>query len=515
MPVPTELKFKTEDDRIALMESYSQEPDADPSEIDRIMAAPVDEPDAVVDPDLEEVEIPADAPPEEAPPAEAPPVEAPPADQALSRNWAIKEDDIPKDTYYDKTTGKVRPFITHKDPKDVFKTLIHGQKRIHYLEDVLLPQERQAAADAAKAEVAAEVARLKEENETLKRTAPAAAPSKPDAPAAPAQPAGNVQASASSLGKAIEDLKAINPEDSIENTDKMHAALMASMDHINNLTSTINQLQQSTQAVDGRFAKIEQDRQTDAERQAQAARQNEATQNWQKAIQLVDTFAQTNADFKSEFGNVGQSYGDMTREAVNFHAQLAGLLFNKHPNQVSNQEQVAASQAWLCGDDKLTSAAQQYGFQEPQNYKAWVELDQVDAMRTGMFRDPNTKSWQQMTDPVTRKPVHLGDMETAYGRYYDVSGKRAQKTAAMLKQQQDSLAGAISRRDAGLVSMDPNQLHGDGTGTIMTEQQALETLEQIDGVYAQNQFLGGNKEPFERLNNAMRSLGMQPVEVPE
>ena len=206
----------------------------------------------------------------------------------------------------------------------------------------------------------------------------------------------------------------------------------------------------------------------------------------------------------------------MTQEAVDFHIQLAGLKFNKHPGLVSNEEQMDASQSFLRGDPDIAQKAAQYGINEPRNYRAWVELDQVDAMRSGLYRDPASKKWVQTHDPISRQPVRLGDMDTAYSRYLDVTGKRAQKVNQLLKNEREGITNALGKRDTSLVSMDSSQARSDGSGAEMTEEQAVQITEQIDPQGAMAIYMrSGNKQPFEQLNAALKRLGMPELEVPE
>jgi hypothetical protein len=175
-----------------------------------------------------------------------------------------------------------------------------------------------------------------------------------------------------------------------------------------------------------------------------------------------------------------------------------------------------ASQSYLRGDQDITLKAAQYGINEPRNYRAWLELDQVDAMRAGMYRDPVSKKWVQMHDPISRQPVRLGDMDTAYGRYLDITGKRAQKINQLLKNEREGITNALGKRDTSLVSMDSSQTRSDGSGAEMTEEQAIQITEQIDPQGAMAIYMrSGNKQPFEQLNAALKRLGMPELEVPE
>lgn len=518
--------FKTDDQKAQYIEEYENKGGSDPDVVQRMMDIPVagePEPETLPeDEDLPPVPMsqgePSDEPSGEGTPAPAP------SEGDLARNWTISEEDIPKEEYFDRKEGRKRRFITHKTPQDLFKTVINEQKRIHYLEDVLLPQTE----ERVKGQYEPELQRLREELARLKKGQPAPAPAQSlaqlqvqptpaPAPQQSQQPieAGNLAESNKELADAIEDLKGINPETSIEHTDKMHKALNAALSNIANLQGTITKIQQQNQQVSSKFNQFEQQQQTEAQRQAAERKQRLAEEKWNKAVQLVDSFATTNPDFRAEYGDVGQSFKDMTRDATAFHMQLAALKFNKHPDTVTNQETMAAAQDYLAGSQDLQDKMEHYGFEEPKNYRAWAELDQIDAMRTGMYRDPNTKKWVHMVDPVSGQPVHLGDMDTAYGRYLDLSGKRQAKQTQKLKAERQSMSDAISRRDTGLVSMDTNQLRGDASADV-TLEQANQILEQVDPEMAMAEYMRtGNREQLDLVNRALKATGHGPIEVPD
>lgn len=521
--------FKNEDERIATMEKYQADGGDDASIIDQIMAVEVSEADPEI-PEEEIVEEPAVVPevPAEAPAPETPaaPV-APSAPRAPAapkpRNWTIKEEDIPKDEYFDVREQRQRKFITHTNPQDLFKTLINGQKRIHYLEDILMPQEIKRVTEEAKRTADSEIARLKAENEQLKKGQPAAPAATPAAPArAEAQPAAtqNLADSSKKLSEAMQALKEIPAENSIEHTDKMYNALTAALENISALSGHINTMQQENKNLTGKFSTFEQQQQQTLQQNKVAEEENQRRQSWQTACRMIDTFANTSADFKKLYGSVDQSFEDMTKEAVTFHAELAGLMMGKHPDTVTNAEQMEAASAYLAKDPKIMQRIAQYGLpiNEPKNYQAWVELDQVDAMRGGLYRDPVSKRWVQMQDPVTKQPVRLGDMETAFGKYLDVTGRRAEMTNQLLKNERQSITNALSRRDTGLVSMDSAQARSDGSGAEMTEEQALAITEQIDPQGAMTIYMrsgGQNREPIDKLNAALRRLGQPELQVTE
>lgn len=510
MNLPEELKFKSEDEKLAMIEKYEAEGGSNPDDVTRIMDAPVEGGEPREEPVAESVDTPEE--PVETP-QETPAIQKKETTSDEPRNWTITEDDIPKDEYFDKKEGRNRKFITHKNPKDLFKTVINEQKRIHYLEDVLLPQATKEAEERAKAQYEQQMADIRKELESLKASKQALPPQKPAGE--PAE-TGNLQQTGGDLESAINELKGIDPDSTIEHTDKLHKALTAALEHITNQSKTIQSIQQQNQQVAGKFTQFETSQQQRAEQEKLAQQQRESEQNWQRACQMVDTFATTNPDFKAEFGNVTQTFSDMSRDAENFHAQLAGLRFQKSPNATTAQERMEAAQLYMSGDQGIVQAATQYGFEEPTNYRAWAELDQVDAMRTGLYRDPVSKKWINMVDPVTRKPVHLGDMQTAYGRYLDVSGKRQQRINQKLNQERESFSNAVSRRDNGLVSMDTNRLRGDGSGRDMSDEQAAQVLEQVDTEAAMADYMRtGNKEQLELINRALKIAGHSELEIPE
>ena len=295
-------KFTNEDERVATMERYQTEGGTDPSDIEKMMSLPVDTPDPEPAEDVEEVETP------EAP-AEAPeaPTEAPvethaavpaPRETGENRNWTITEADIPTDEYFDQKEGRMRKFITHKDPQSLFKTVINEQKRIHYLEDILLPQEREKAAAEARAGLQREVERLKAEVEAAKTPSPQASPQ----PEPSQQPPQGLGKTSTNLQQALQDLKAIDPKDSIEHTDKMHAALTAALEQVSALSGQIGSVQQEGKQLGGKLLQFEsKNQQIEQQREADQKRV-QAEQNWKSACQMIDTFASTNPDVKQSTG---------------------------------------------------------------------------------------------------------------------------------------------------------------------------------------------------------------------
>jgi hypothetical protein len=528
-------KFKTEDEKIAALQKYEDDGGTDPTEVEKIGAVPVEQPDPPEEgEEVMEVETPAEEPketpteePKEAPketPKEEPketPKEAPREPEKKgapeARNWTVKEEDISKETYEDKREGRTRPFITHRNFPDLQKSYIKNQKHTYYVENVLMPQEIKAAEDRVRAEYEQ---KLKDVQVAPKETpAPTPAPSQP--PAAPAAPTGDLQKSSANLKKALDELKAIDPSDpsaTLEHGDKLHAALTGALDHIGNLTNYVVSGQKQVTDLTTKVTQTEQESQrtaaqTAAQREQDALR-TQAEKNFEDANVLINTFAANNELFKEQYGNLDQSYKDMTQNALDFHTRIAGVLFNKSPSIVTGDETKAAVAAYLRPDQQqLRDQLKSYGIDEPNNYRAWLELDQVDAIRVGMFRDPYTKEWRQLIDPVSKKPVRLGDMDTAYGKYLDVTGKRKQLEDEKLRQERDKITGAITKRDDGIVSMDTNNLRGDGSGADITVEQATDTLEQIDEEVAISAYMMGDKSQVETINRARQRLGVPSIDT--
>jgi hypothetical protein len=149
------------------------------------------------------------------------------------------------------------------------------------------------------------------------------------------------------------------------------------------------------------------------------------------------------------------------------------------------------------------------GMTPPPNYQTWVELDQIDALRSGLVLDPITKKWQQRND------IRFPNMRAAYLHYKDITGKNLDEIRKAKVAGADELAQAINKRDAGVVQMDASRSTTEGEGTAVSEEQARTLLETVDIADVAQQVLIGNMEPLNQVNQARVRLGLPAFDPSE
>ncbi|MCP3683508.1 MAG: hypothetical protein GY861_12545 [bacterium] len=505
------LTFKTEAERssafAAIQDKDSGATPEDMDEIDRITAAEIVGEEAPQEPspagDVVEPEA-------EAQPAPAPELADQPTDDA--RNWTITEEMIQKhDEEYTDESGRKRPFITHKNPDDLFKSYIGAQKNNHYLKTVKGPQDIKAAEErgreSTKAEYESKIAALQKDFDELKAK-PATVPTEQPAPVQ------NVTDSIQQYNETLERINKVDEGDEIENIDLYKKAIVLN-DKIRQEDSAkyADDIKKITADLEAKITNVKTEWET-----GQAAIKQEAEQNaaYEKSIQNtknrhadIDVFA-ADKDVPAEL-KTGQKFSEMHKEAMAFHDQLAQLNLDGTGKSASNYTQSdwvkmteSAGNLYLNGSPELVAKANQYGIVPPKNYKTWVKLDQIDAIRTGWVRNAQTNNWERRYNPVTGNPVDLGDMKTAYNWYLDQTGERDKQIKADKDKNINQFANAVNKRDQGVVQLDDKQMDQDGdTLTEVAAQEIVNSIPIEDALQAHQE---GKPEKLAKLNAALFRL---------
>lgn len=420
------------------------------------------------------------------------------------RRWVIEEDDIPKETWYDRVERKNKPYVTQKNPKDLIQSYIHGQKRIHWLEDIQLPQQKEHEYKRGRAEaekewqekIAAKEAEYKQKIDELTKRS-----SKNETT--------DQQNASESLSDILEKLNEIDPGDALERSEdiaKLNSqALTAALNQINSMGETIKGLQSGT---------LQPQAPEHTSGSHQQPQQQNLSQVWEGICRDVDTFV-SSEECPQEL-KISRPYSQVTDEVMRFQRELAQLYtaqlgpdgrLNVMPiEKVGNAEMEAATAAYLTGLPQLMQRVQQYGFQEPQDFRTWIELDQIEGLRSGWVRDPQSKQWVQASG------VKHPDLRSATDYYYRSTGKAQQQQQKREQQVVEDFASAVSRRDNRVVQMDTSRSVS-GDHNAITERQAWEILEgeqSIDREDAIREAWQGKREKLELLNQALERLG-QPV----
>lgn len=426
-----------------------------------------------------------------------------------NRHWVITEDDIPKETWYDRVERKEKPYVTQKNPKDLIQSYVHGQKRIHWLEDIQLPQQKEHEYRRGRTEAEKEWQRKLDEKEAeykqkIDELTKQSASQKNETPNASAN-----------LADILKQLNEIDPGDALERSEdiaKLNSqALTAALNQINSMGDTIKEMQSGKAQP-----RPAQEKQSATQRQA-AQQQPPISQVWENACREMDQFV-SSEDCPDDL-RINRPYNQVTEEALRFQRELAqlhtaqlgqdGRLMVKPANEIGNAEMEAATAAYLTGLPQLMQRVQQYGFQEPQEFRTWIELDQIDGLRTGFLRDPSTKQWVQNTS------IQHPDYRSALDYYYRSTGKAQQVKSKEQQRAVDDFASAITRRDSRVVQMDTSKAMS-GDHNAITERQAWDILDgenSIDREDAIREAWGGKTEKLELLNQALERLGQPTIPV--
>jgi hypothetical protein len=413
-----------------------------------------------------------------------------------------------------------RHTITQRTPEDLLKTVVHSQRRIRYLEGKAVPEAHNDGYKKARSELTPQMERLQRDLDEAKARI-AAAVQQPAPQAAPAQQAAAAPAVAETarktLAETLKALEGVSADDMVEQTPKLASGLKDAVAVIEDqnqrlleLSRTIAELKAGKTTPPPAPAQPQAVAQP-AQSQAPApdAQQQEAVRRWQEACRLVDGYVA--APTCATELRLDQGFDEATNEALAFHQELAMHWTQKPRSEITDTDTKAAVAAYLSGNPQLVQRVNAAGAQEPRNYQKWVMLDQVDALRSGLYRDPRTKEWKQRYGQDTGRPVQFPDMQSAYAEFLRLTGKDKAQTAAAVRENTRQMVDAITRRDNGLIQMDTSRtLQGDAA-VEATVKQAEEFVATHDYEEIAALARRGTREPWDQYNAALMVLGQEPL----
>ena len=498
----TPLVFKTDAEKVAALEKIQNKPGgatpADIEEIDRITEAEINEEYIV--------------PPEDS----VQPTETEDGTKTdMGRNWQITEDLIKKhdETYYDPDSKRERSYITHKTAEDFLESFKEAQKHIRYIKDDVMPKKISAAAEKAKAEAKVEydtkLSVLQRELEEAKKVTV-----KPPAQ----QP---LVSDDDEIAGILETLEGISDEDAIEHVGDVKKALIVAMKKLSMSNTDKNELiRQVEQRATEKFDQYKRDRDAEyAEKKRLEDAEKQALLQQQKILEVYEEVNQfvASKDCPKELKLDGQKHQDALREALGFHSELAELYTGKtkesYDSKTWRELEEKASVEYLNKTPQLLQKINEAGIKEPKNYRKWVLLDNIDAIRTGYFRNPQTNNWEKRYDSKTGKEIQFPDFKSAFNYYLDESGLRKVMSIESGRKDTANLIDAMNRRDSGVVQLDESALSGSGSGQVMTEEEANNYLNTVDKQRAIIQKMEGNPEAYNKINAALIRLGETPLDM--
>jgi len=458
-----------------------------------------DEIAAIRDAEIGTPEAPASDPKQDQPtePKEVKPEEKPPEAPKKPRKWEIDETMIPQDAvFYDKTLGKERPIWSFGDGKgeDIVKTLIHGQRRIHDLEQRLEKAFIEGQEKVTK-ETADKVAKLEKELADA-RKGQTQQVAEAQRTVIATQGPGQTPAEASEVDAILKDLDKFDPTsdeyDVVEHNKALTRAVREGFVKIRQ--ETLDRLEADKIARE----KAEESRLAAQKAEQERREATEASQKaYHKACQDVDEFVSKNG-IQAE-----QTFAEMSAEAEQFHTRLAQAVHQKYA--VTQQEIDEAVNRYQVGVPDAVRVAAEAGIVPPKGYAIWDELNQIEAIRSGYVCDPVTKKWSHRAD------VRFPDMESAQDYFERITGRRAQKEAQQSKVAAQKVVTAINRRDTGILQMDASRVATDGSEAAMTEEDANNILLEDDKFGMDNiirEKMLGRSARFVRHNQARERLGL-------
>lgn len=515
-----ELTFASEDARVAALEGLQNraaELTADDlAEIERIENAKIV---AEGQPTAQPSQPPQPAPaaqPQQAQPQQA--ASQPVAAEDQPRSWQITEDMIAQfDEQYEERkrdgTTRVRPTITQRTPEDLLKTLVHGQRRIRYLEGQALPDAHNDGYKKARSELTPQIEKLQRELEEA-RAKLATVPQQAPATAPQAQQPSVAEAARKTLADTLKGLDGVADDDLVDHVPKLAGGLKSAVSVIEEQSQQLQALSKTIEEL--KAGKIQPQQPAVAQQPSQQQVQiqqptqnNDAIKRWQEGCRLVDSFVGSPAcppELKMD-----QRFDDATADAMAFHNELGVHYTGKPASELTNTDIAAAVAAYLAESPQLVQRVNVAGAQEPYNYRKWLALDQIDALRTGSYRDPRTKVWKQRYSPDNGNPVQFPDMQSAHAEYLRITGKDKAVVAAAVRDNTRQLVDAMTRRDNGLVQMDTSKtLQGDAA-VEATVKQAEEFLNTHDFDDVRRLARRGNRALWDQYNVSLKVLGQEPL----
>ena len=486
------LKFETETEKTAALEEIQNKVGGasvdDLEEIDRISSTEVNKKDDGEESTEQENNV------------------KPGEGEGSDRNWEITEELISEydDEYFD--GQKNRKFITQKNPGDLLKSYVNVQKNNHYMKTQRIPQAKDEGYNQARSEYEDKMKALQVEIDGLKSK---------DVEIKPAEK--KTGALQKEYNEAMERLSGISDEDSIEHTAAIKNALLLSQklreeDSSRGVEDITEEYNKKFIDFEKKFEEKEQNRLHDLELKNS---QKEQKATLEGIYSEIDAFARSKDAPKEAVSN--QNFKDMLSDAMEFHNSLAEVYTGKTSTSYDQKDwngiMEKVGTMYLNKLPELITRAKETGINEPKNYNQWQFLDNLDAIRTGMMRNPETNEWTNRYDKNTGKPVNLGDIKTAYNYYLDESGLREKNLLSEKKADAENLMGAINKRDGAMIQLDDSKISKDGDGQVLTQKEATEYLEKIDMDYIRAEEMRGNLEPLKKANAALVRLEAEPLQV--
>jgi hypothetical protein len=173
--------------------------------------------------------------------------------------------------------------------------------------------------------------------------------------------------------------------------------------------------------------------------------------------------------------------------------------------------------AYLAKSPQLIARVERVGLTEPEDYRQWVVLDQIDALRNGWYRDPTTQEWKVDHAKDSGKPVQFPSMESAHAEYRRITGQDQADTSRAVAENTQQIVTAMTQRDQGVVQMDESRTAKAGEGAAMTEEEAnrqLDELEKIGGIDEALRRAAQNDMNMVELYNAASARLGNPNAIP-
>jgi hypothetical protein len=516
-----ELRFATEEEQAAALAKFTEdgrEPTPeDISEIDRITNAPVGDGSAPQEPVEPTGEEPASQEPTHQPAEETQQEASQETPQESVRSFNINEELISQfDEEYTDRNGRRRRTITQKNPEDFLKSYVSAQRRIRYLESEAMSDAENVGYQRAKSEAQKQIEELQSQLNNLKSATPQQQAPAPQ-PEQGQQPTPQ-QSESSDARKRLQDnlakISDVKEGDEFDHMPTVMSALRDAVSVIGELDKTVNKIQtEGTEAFRKSRETDQEARQRSEQEQATARQQEENQRKWQNACRLVDGFV-ASKDCPDEY-RLDIPFDEATRNVMSFHTELAKHYTGKPQSQLTNQDRTEAVAAYLAGNPQLRQRAEQAGLREPDWYKGWVVLDQVDALRNGYYRDPNTKMWRDRFSPDSGRRVQFPDMASAFEEFRRITGQSKADVSRAVKQNTDQLVNAINQRDKGLVQMDETKTAGNQQPGTLPEAEATARIDQLNEIGGIDEAIRraaqGDPEMVNQYNEAMSALGQPPI----
>lgn len=497
MPETEELKFATEEEKVNKLNELQDSETTDLELIQKVREAPIESSGESETPEGG-AETPTDA-------GETVSQEPEGEHQEVSEPEGRQDDpfsaigfEVPKDTYFE--DGREKPLFPFKDPKSALESIPHAQRHIQYLEKKRLPEVYNQGYEKAKAELGAQIQYLQKQVEERKQATP--------------DPKGEQSQATSTYLQGLEELKKVDPNsddyDPVAHVQKLQEVVSTS-------AQAMSDLQKQNQNLADQFATFPETTASKTQEMIDAAvarvrqepKAGEADSQWKQTAKEVDEFA------RSINVQLDEGYADKTKEVQKFHIRLAQLGTGKY--EISNRDIRDTVSAYLRGDQQLVNAAREAGVQPPTGYDRWNYLDQVDALRSGLIRHPQTKQWVKAKDAYG-EDLTFSDLNAAAAYYDRVTGKTDQELTQARKESASKVVDAMGRRDKNVVSADMSKSLDSGEGSEVTQKEAAEKLQSLSEQYDMDdimqQVFGGNFAVFDTMNDCRKKLGMGELALP-